>query len=102
MNKDYKNKRDLYKAQAEQNLRRAEAAELRLNTLLKKKEAEEKDKAKWYDETIYCSNCQRVEEVIVPPRVALINSACSFCRVASSPLNRTIFPVKSYPGKRTI
>ena len=94
MRKTYKNKRDQYKAEAEQNgikAERDEAEAQRLRNELNKKAEEAK---KRYSATVYCSNCLQVTNIEVAPGVRIDEGDCVVCRVR----NRLSLVI-SYLGK---
>lgn len=84
MKASYRNKRDQYKAEAQENLRRALAAEKKLAGLQPKKEGVE-----YYSDYVYCTNCQYVLSVRIPVGRSIRESDCANCRVIGG-----VYPVK--------
>ena len=101
MKATYKNKRDLYKAQAAENLRRAEEAEHTVQKLLEEKRKLEEKKAtpkkdEWYPVTVYCKNCKYVSSYKVQKGISVSQAGCAQCEMKGEDI---LFPVVSYPGK---
>ena len=59
----------------------------------KLKKIEERKKESW-SMTVYCSNCQFVNNILVPPGVLMSEGDCVHCRVRGK-----LFLVQHYPGK---
>lgn len=72
MRKNYKNKRDQYKAERD-------AFEIEAKLLRKKCE----DKKKGFSCNVYCSHCQTVYGAIVPRGQSIRSSGCAHCGVAN-------------------
>jgi hypothetical protein len=100
MKQAYKNKRDYYKAEAQQERIAKELAQERLAALEKKCADAKKVDQQRYEAIVYCNNCMHVKEVRVPIGLRIDEGDCTNCRVRSCVLNKTLFKVVSYPGKR--
>lgn len=94
MRKQYKNKRDFYKAQMEEAQRQRQWEKERADNLAKKLEEKKELEKKRYSATVYCTNCMVVSNVSIPPGVTIKEGDCVHCRVRNCQL-----PVVDYPGK---
>ena len=99
MRQTYKNKRDFYKAEMEKERSQKEALQRELDAKIKKEAEKKKQEKERYEFTVYCSNCFYVNDVRILNGIEIINGDCTHCRVRSSALKQTLFPVVSYPGK---
>lgn len=99
MKESYRTKRDFYKAQAELERGAKLKAQQELEALKQQILRESEEKKKRYEATVYCSNCMRVSNVLIYPGSKILEGSCVICRVVSSPLKQTLFPVYYYPGQ---
>jgi hypothetical protein len=100
MKQAYKNKRDFYKAQSEENLRRAEEAERKLQLFQEKqKQGEQKPTPKqdeYYPVTVYCTNCKNVSNYRVKKGIPVTEAGCIVCNMKGENI---LYPVARYPGQ---
>lgn len=75
MTKQYKNKRDEYKAQAESEKWAKEKLQRELDELKKIQSAPKKG----FECEIYCTNCQTAYSAIVPHGGSIKDSGCAYC-----------------------